>query len=135
MPGFLDVGTKNCAGNCGLRDQLLAIKWVKENIKQFGGNPENITIFGESSGAMAIYFHLLSPMSKGKNSDSDTIMQKISIQTKKVSTLVLLHMQWNRPHKRENWKGLARVSAICESKFNNEFIFGELEVIFFILST
>ncbi|KAK7590733.1 hypothetical protein V9T40_002346 [Parthenolecanium corni] len=63
--GFLDMGTKNCTGNCGLRDQMQAMKWVKENIKQFGGDPENITIFGESAGATSVYLQVLSPMSKG----------------------------------------------------------------------
>lgn len=60
------MGTKNCAGNCGLRDQNLAIKWVKENIRQFGGDPENITVFGASAGAGSVYCQMLSPMSKGR---------------------------------------------------------------------
>lgn len=61
------MGTKSCVGNCGLRDQWLAMKWVKENIKQFGGDTENITIFGESSGATSVYLQMLSPLSKGMN--------------------------------------------------------------------
>lgn len=67
MAGFLDMGTKSVAGNCGLRDQCLALKWVKENIKQFGGDAENVTLFGDSAGAACTYYHLLSPMSKGKD--------------------------------------------------------------------
>lgn len=38
--GFLSTEDKNCPGNFGLKDQVLALKWVQENIKQFGGNPE-----------------------------------------------------------------------------------------------
>lgn len=45
--------------NAGLRDQRLAIEWVKDNIHWFGGNPNNITIFGQSSGGLAVGMHLL----------------------------------------------------------------------------
>ncbi|KAF1927329.1 para-nitrobenzyl esterase [Didymella exigua CBS 183.55] len=45
--------------NAGLRDQRLAIEWVRDNIGVFGGDPENITIFGQSSGGLAIGMHIL----------------------------------------------------------------------------
>lgn len=45
--------------NAGLRDQRLAIEWVRDNIDIFGGDPENITIFGQSSGGLAIGMHVL----------------------------------------------------------------------------
>ena len=54
-----------CTGNYGLYDQLTAIKWVKDNIASFGGDPENITIMGQSAGAMSVQQHCLSPLSKG----------------------------------------------------------------------
>jgi len=52
-------------GNYGLYDQLTAIKWVKDNIAAFGGDPENITVMGQSAGAMSVQQHCLSPLSKG----------------------------------------------------------------------
>ena len=50
-------------GNYGLFDQLTAIKWVKDNISSFGGNPDNITIMGQSAGAMSVQQLCLSPLS------------------------------------------------------------------------
>lgn len=44
MLGFLSTGDAASPGNFGLKDQTLALKWIKRNIKAFGGNPENITI-------------------------------------------------------------------------------------------
>ena len=52
-------------GNYGLYDQLTAIRWVKDNIAAFGGDPENITIMGQSAGAMSVQQHCLSPLSEG----------------------------------------------------------------------
>ncbi len=57
--GWLDVtqfGGQNYAGaaNNGMRDQILALRWVQENIGAFGGNPNNVTVFGESAGSMAV---------------------------------------------------------------------------------
>ena len=52
-------------GNYGLFDQMTAIRWVKDNIAAFGGDSENITIMGQSAGAMSVQQHCLSPLTKG----------------------------------------------------------------------
>ncbi len=54
-----------CGGNVGLKDQVMAFKWVKTNIKAFGGDPKNITAIGESAGAASVHYLMLSPMSHG----------------------------------------------------------------------
>lgn len=54
----------NIPGNAGLKDQSLALRWVKENIRNFGGDPNNVLLFGFSSGACAVHYHMLSNWSK-----------------------------------------------------------------------
>lgn len=51
-------------GNAGLKDQNMAIKWVVENIKAFGGDPEKITLCGHSAGACSVQYHIISDASK-----------------------------------------------------------------------
>ena len=61
--GFLYLGDGNA--NRGLLDQVAALKWVQENIAAFGGDPGNVTVFGESAGAMSIGSLLSMPRAEG----------------------------------------------------------------------
>ncbi|XP_055906266.1 acetylcholinesterase [Eupeodes corollae] len=61
MPGYED----EAPGNVGLWDQALAIRWLKENAKAFGGNPDWLTLFGESAGSSSVNAQLMSPVTKG----------------------------------------------------------------------
>ncbi|XP_023935687.2 esterase FE4-like [Bicyclus anynana] len=63
--GFLCLHTKDVPGNAGIKDQVAALRWVNKNIERFGGDPDNVTIFGESAGGACVSFHCMSPMSKG----------------------------------------------------------------------
>ncbi|GLG95966.1 Carboxylic ester hydrolase [Gryllus bimaculatus] len=63
--GFLSLDNEDCTGNMGLKDQVAALLWVQQNIESFGGDPNNVTIFGESAGAICVSFHMVSPMTKG----------------------------------------------------------------------
>jgi len=49
----------------GLKDQVLALRWVKRNIAAFGGDPDSVTISGYSIGGFSVLLHMVSPMSKG----------------------------------------------------------------------
>ncbi|EZA47956.1 Para-nitrobenzyl esterase [Ooceraea biroi] len=68
--GFLKLGHETVSGNQGLKDQTAALKWVKENIHVFGGDPENITVFGNSTGAVSVHLLMLSPLSKDSSENT-----------------------------------------------------------------
>ncbi|KAL0839254.1 hypothetical protein ABMA28_016016 [Loxostege sticticalis] len=57
--GFLCLDLPAVPGNQGLKDQVMAFKWIKDNIESFGGDTDQITIFGYSSGSKSIDFHLI----------------------------------------------------------------------------
>ncbi|XP_049799122.1 juvenile hormone esterase-like [Schistocerca nitens] len=63
--GFMTTGDSVVPGNMGLKDMVMALRWVRENIANFGGDPHNVTIFGESAGSRACHLMMLSPMAKG----------------------------------------------------------------------
>ncbi|XP_054289944.1 juvenile hormone esterase-like [Macrosteles quadrilineatus] len=62
--GFLSIEDNVMPGNQGLKDQRLALQWVQENIKTFGGDPTKVTIFGNSAGSASVHLHMISLGSK-----------------------------------------------------------------------
>jgi para-nitrobenzyl esterase len=63
-PALARESTPNSAGNYGLMDQILALQWVRENIMHFGGDPNNITVFGQSAGAIDTSMLMTSPIAE-----------------------------------------------------------------------
>ncbi|XP_060522406.1 acetylcholinesterase-like [Cylas formicarius] len=63
--GFLSTNDSVILGNAGLKDQLLAMKWTQKNIEFFGGDPEKVTIFGESAGGVSVGAHVANKKSAG----------------------------------------------------------------------
>ncbi|XP_011705300.1 PREDICTED: juvenile hormone esterase-like [Wasmannia auropunctata] len=63
--GFLNLYDKVATGNQGLKDVVMALRWVQKNISQFGGDPGNVTVFGESAGGAIVHYLTLSPLATG----------------------------------------------------------------------
>ncbi|PIO65818.1 Carboxylesterase [Teladorsagia circumcincta] len=63
--GFFTTGDDVCKGNMGLWDQTLALRWVHDNIEAFGGDPGNVTVFGQSAGGASADLLAISPHSRG----------------------------------------------------------------------
>ena len=63
--GFLTTEDSDMPGNYGILDMIQALKWTRDNIAQFGGDPNSVTIFGESSGSTSVSLLVLSPLAKG----------------------------------------------------------------------
>uniref|UniRef100_A0A3B5MT77 Carboxylesterase type B domain-containing protein n=1 Tax=Xiphophorus couchianus TaxID=32473 RepID=A0A3B5MT77_9TELE len=70
--GFLSTGDQAAKGNYGLLDQIQALRWIKENIHAFKGDPKRVTIFGSGAGASCVSLLCLSHYSEGMSSSTDT---------------------------------------------------------------
>lgn len=63
--GFLAGDHPSCKGNFGLKDQNMALRWINENIHKFSGDPDRVTLMGESAGAASVHLHMMSKQSNG----------------------------------------------------------------------
>lgn len=72
--GFMSLGSPEYSGNMGLKDQNLALKWVKNNIEKFGGDADKITVFGHSAGGASTHYHVLS-------SESNSLFQRAIVMS------------------------------------------------------
>lgn len=106
-------------GNVGLKDQVLALQWVQENIRKFGGDLGKVTIFGQGSGAVSVHLLMLSPMAKGlfkkAISQSGNALQYTAIQTRPLQAAQRLARKLNCDevlNKRENATGEVTMAQI-----------------------
>ena len=63
--GFMATADKAISGNMGIKDQAMALKWVQNNIANFGGDPSKVTIFGDDAGGASVSIHMMSEESNG----------------------------------------------------------------------
>lgn len=82
--GYMYLNNTDAPGNMGMLDQVMALKWIKNNIQSFGGDPSRITLFGQSAGAHSVSLHLLSPLSRDYYTNA--IMESGSCLTNDVSS-------------------------------------------------
>lgn len=64
-PGLSAVSKLGVSGNYGLLDQVLALRWVRDNISAYGGDPANVTVAGESAGALSVMYLMATPLARG----------------------------------------------------------------------
>ncbi|KAM3955217.1 juvenile hormone esterase [Aphomia sociella] len=88
--GFLNLGTEDAPGNAGLKDIRAALRWIKENIIGFDGDPDNVTVMGQGSGGTAAIYLTLSDSTKGLFnriiSESGTLFSPGSFDPKPLKT-------------------------------------------------
>ena len=77
--GFLSLGIEEAPGNQGLLDQRLAMLWVRDNIASFMGDPDQVTIAGESAGSFSVFYHMMSPGSQAALAEIQTQQNAIDV--------------------------------------------------------
>ncbi|XP_066290524.1 carboxylesterase 1D-like [Branchiostoma lanceolatum] len=120
--GFLSTGDANAPGNFGLLDQVQAMVWVQENIRNFGGDPDRVTIFGQSAGGASVCYHVVSPLSKGlfqRAISQSGVCQAVEVNPKPLPRAVMLAEVLNC-----DTKDTASMVACLRHKSSDELITG-----------
>jgi carboxylesterase type B len=97
--GFLTLETNDLPGNLGLRDQALALQWIKSEASNFCGNPDANTVFGSGSGGTSAFLQMLSPLNRDKGlfrrvisqSGSPTLDPMFTLRDRKKAAFNLAH--------------------------------------------
>ncbi|CAB3376450.1 Hypothetical predicted protein [Cloeon dipterum] len=132
--GFLSSGNQKIQGNFGMKDQVLALKWVQENIEFFNGDKSKVTLWGYSAGGAAVEAHLFSPMSSGLFSgaiyQSGTLKSECALKSKPVMSLPVLGsiVNCNQIKVEDQLKCLRATPASDLAKAINKFPYWGLKV-------
>lgn len=114
--GFLCLGIKEAPGNAGIKDQIAALKWIKKNIGAFGGDPNNVTIFGQSAGATSASLILVSNTTDGLfhkaiiQSGTSTSSWAINRQPLWVASLIAKDLGYETKNPEEIYQILSKTS-------------------------
>ncbi|XP_065202741.1 esterase E4-like [Planococcus citri] len=107
--GFLNLRLKECSGNQAVKDIILSLRWIKDNIRSFGGDPDNVTLLGSSSGSVLIHMLMLSPSAKG-------LFHKAVLMGSHLNNCVVAHQETNENHAREIAKNLGYERNLQDNK-------------------
>ncbi|CAH1106192.1 unnamed protein product [Psylliodes chrysocephalus] len=131
--GFLSLGDTVAPGNNGIRDQIMALKWIKNNIKNFGGDPDNITVFGQSAGAASIAYLLQIEETKGLfskailNSGSSLSTWALAKRVSEVTKVIAKELKISTKSSEQILTGLKKINIedlqnVANSKMVSELI-------------
>ncbi|XP_064651919.1 carboxylesterase 1E-like isoform X2 [Lineus longissimus] len=110
--GFLTTGDDDLPGNYGIQDQTMALKWTADNIRAFRGNPQQVTIFGNSAGGSSVGIHLLSPPSAG-------LFHRAIIQSGPITNSLWAHHRTTPAVLRNHAMTIARRSNCTQKSFGD----------------
>ncbi|CAL1530944.1 unnamed protein product [Lymnaea stagnalis] len=112
--GFLSTEDDVMPGNYGMLDQVLALKWVQKNIQSFGGDPNQVTIGGESAGAFSVSLQCVSPLSKG-------LFRRAIMESGSSFTLEAVERKGKRTQLKDSTRAIA-TSVGCFSNTSSELL-------------
>lgn len=129
-PELSKTSGTNASGNYGFMDQIAALKWIKDNISAFGGNPNNVTIAGQSAGAFSVNALIASPLTDGLFHkailQSGGLLSNRPKQTLAESEAI--GIQFMEKSKAQSIEELRQIPADTLQKISNQFPYGSFGV-------